>query len=847
MWPFRSSKPQEDVGDDDDEESVYTEEEYEEEYEYEVEVTDDEAESSDDDDDDNDSGVLVESADAVPSSEEEEAVPPPPAAEEEDKVEVATVDNDKTVVDVEEEVPVEKAEDIVQEKETTVAEIAKVDNTVQSEDGDNEEESDEGEESDEEEDETDEEEQSDAEEEEAEDTVTSIEEKHSLLALAAEHDRVDILQSIVTPEDKEVLLNNPNAPPLHVAISFGSTNATTCLLRLGANPALRPVSEHKKINGRTAWELAFGGTIVAPKEKENSPDKKEEAKATGWFSPTKINSNVIKPVDMAPSKREGIRHAFTAEALRSIGADDVERLLQLLESGMPADTDIGGNKDIAGWCREMGATQCLKAIVVEEEKPVKPTDEEKESKGEAETSETAEATVVISDAGDVSEAARGASGETGDASEEPTTTADVTRQKEAAPATPVKNEEPRVKTEESPMQSSPIVRRMSSDVNDPERLHNRLEEMHTLAVGLSTYLDNLAEEVSVCHGLLLMGNGASALASHVRSLREQQEFLRTDLEDRTDQWESTEGELGAYMRRYKVNGGDSAALFREITTKSNISKSSSFNRRLSTDDPVQLRAQLGASENKIRKLRASIADMSEESETAMKEVEKRGLSGGIQLVRKLREQIRELEFQVSEAKSGEALCRAKLQQLQQQMRKEQEESRTKAAAAPQAQQEQGGTKTEEKVAVASVPQSPLNREMADDTGVQADSVPHQQRSLTIDLSSSSKPARADSLASIEESPAPAENKSRELSSIRESDDAAAAAATASSMNDIPAAPSSAAVATGQSEALMKYQVQGGYMPLNLWNILLRIIGLGKNAVKQNVEELKKQSSTVMIV
>ena len=41
-------------------------------------------------------------------------------------------------------------------------------------------------------------------------------------------------------------------------------------------------------------------------------------------------ARVIKPVDMAPSKREGIRHAFTAEALRSIGSDEVERLKQLL-------------------------------------------------------------------------------------------------------------------------------------------------------------------------------------------------------------------------------------------------------------------------------------------------------------------------------------------------------------------------------------------------------------------------------------------------------------------------------------------------------------------------------------
>ena len=48
---------------------------------------------------------------------------------------------------------------------------------------------------------------------------------------------------------------------------------------------------------------------------------------------------IIKPVDMAPSKREGIRHAFTAESLRCIGGDEVDRLRQLLNSGMPPTID----------------------------------------------------------------------------------------------------------------------------------------------------------------------------------------------------------------------------------------------------------------------------------------------------------------------------------------------------------------------------------------------------------------------------------------------------------------------------------------------------------------------------
>lgn len=48
----------------------------------------------------------------------------------------------------------------------------------------------------------------------------------------------------------------------------------------------------------------------------------------------------------------------------------------------------------------------------------------------------------------------------------------------------------------------------------------------------------------------------------------------------------------------------------------------------------------------------------------MEEVERRGLSGGIKLVRGLREEIRELDFTLNETKSSEALCRAKIKLIQ---------------------------------------------------------------------------------------------------------------------------------------------------------------------------------------
>ena len=48
-------------------------------------------------------------------------------------------------------------------------------------------------------------------------------------------------------------------------------------------------------------------------------------------------------------------------------------------------------------------------------------------------------------------------------------------------------------------------------------------------------------------------------------------------------------------------------------------------------------------------------------------MERRGLSGGINLVRTLREELREVEFTLNETKSAEALCRAKIKLIQSKM------------------------------------------------------------------------------------------------------------------------------------------------------------------------------------
>ena len=415
----------------------------------------------------------------------------------------------------------------------------------------------------------------DEEEDDDEDVPTSFWEKQSLLVLAAEHDRVDILKALLTDENEEKdTLMNYGIPPLHLAISFGSVNTAQSLLRMGADPSIRPdidkVLEDRKNQPKdskvdipnirrfdcvTAWELAFGNKLYD----ENLMSNKSSNKSWSMFGTTATSeetnntttttTRVIKPVDMAPSKREGIRHAFTAEALRSVGSDEVERLQQLIDSGMPADIELGG-KDIYGWAIDMGALKCEELL-----RPVEA------AKYETET--------------DVEQS-------------QPPATGDEENKRGAT-------------TEDSDRSSSFVVHRPDAEETIPQ-LNNRLDELESLADALSSCLDNLAEEVSVCHGLLLMGGGASTLAAHVKSLRNLEYQKLNDLEDVKAEYEDAEKELFDLVQ----STGD---IGREIANLANFNITMPENKESNEDNSVEeqeteadrlnIKAQIALSENKV--------------------------------------------------------------------------------------------------------------------------------------------------------------------------------------------------------------------------------------------------------
>lgn len=465
------------------------------------------------------------------------------------------------------------------------------------------------------------------------DEPTTFWEKQSLLMLAAEHDRVDILRGILSEPEDQALLIDSGIPPLHLAISYGSVNTTQSLLRMGADPSIRPnveeVKEHAKeapegqkleipninrFDGVTAWELAFGNSVYGEQQQSRSKwsifnSSSSNLSQHGGDSSTRI----IRPVDMAPSKREGIRHAFTAEALRCIGGDEVNRLGQLLDSGMPASVDVGG-KDLYEWAVQLGGLKCEELL-----RPV-----------EAMKYESSQFLEDV-DLNSVSE-----------------------------------------RFDPSNKESEAIDERIDSDFDDAQLfegkvldrpgmemtvplLRNRLNELESLAAALGTCLDNLAEEVSVCHGLLLMGGGASALASHVRSLKNLQAQRREQLKGEYEEY-YTSGENIAELLKIAGSIGEEVTAMSSQDLRQEGEKFSSH-REDGADDDIddakdqqQLLAQITASESKILKLRASIADLSEERAKEMKQVEERGLAGGITLMRKLRDELQELDFQLSETR-----------------------------------------------------------------------------------------------------------------------------------------------------------------------------------------------------
>lgn len=212
-----------------------------------------------------------------------------------------------------------------------------------------------------------------------------------------------------------------------------------------------------------------------------------------------------------------------------------------------------------------------------------------------------------------------------------------------------------------------------------------------------------------------------------------------------------------------------------------------------------------------RKLRTSIADLSEESSRCLKEVEQRGLSGGIDLVRTLRDELRDVDFKLSETKTMIATCRTKISMINARMKPQEENMKPQEAE-------------QDEAPVAATP-------------------PTKQTSQANWEESTTSSIIEDDLESIVMSPPPsfvAQNVVVEKPG---------------KIVKIPKEGKSASekIATGDSQALaVRAPGNQGYFKVDLWQVILRIIGLHRAADRRAIEVLAKQEkqgkgSRVMLV
>ena len=630
---------------------------------------------------------------------------------------------------------------------------------------------------------------------------TTMIEKRSLVYLAAQQDRVDIIKAILQPSNDSdtslipLILNNEEGqsnynrhdqneegekvdrdlflPPLHVAIASSSVNVATCLLRMGANPSIRPnipedwdgpdgcIDENGKppfqgidlqglYNCKSAWEIAFP---VPSEDSEKPPPSK------GWFSSwssstsAEDKSNRVSIVD--PSKLDGIRHAFTAETLRAIGSDEVKRLEELVDSGIGTRFTIAG-KDILTWCMEMGANNCYAFLT-----------------SKFDSNGTVEEEVI---------------------SESTTSTSTNTR---------------RLSSSASP---SNVVEEENIVFNNEtlQMFRIKIEESESLNQALSVMRDNIADELSITEGILMQQNGHSndILLSHVRMLKQK----RADLDDEITEWESRiidiSYEVDMVLGWWTNTGGLVEDAFMNGESNSSVCHTQSQNHsdeeiKLKIEDAIE---QFRSSQTKVKSLRGSIADMAIENSRNLAKVEELGLQGAVILARKLKDEIREQELVLRAAKMRASDLSYQVNQVRENL------ERKKNPELDRMDKEQSGDGATCEIAAnsedAMISNDGLNQESDGNHDVTSDCIsdisPLNHNDSIVDSS----------------------NSSFESESSEES------------FETVPGRIShSDAIRQGLSTDMMPYQENERFFTTRVWDLIKRIIGLGKAAAQSAVDDV----------
>jgi hypothetical protein len=387
-------------------------------------------------------------------------------------------------------------------------------------------------------------------------------------------------------------------------------------------------------------------------------------------------------------------------------------------------------------------------------------------------------------------------------------------------------------------------------------LRRALEQNESLTPALSAMLDNLAEECSISQGLLLSEAGSkSSLVNNVRSLKANKAEREDELVFWSGKLEDREWELDDRLRRIAMLGGaeertrvwkavEERVHIKEIGARKipqqNLAEGEAADNGDSEGDAhlkAVLRTELAASNTKLSQLRASIADLAEENDRNLAEVQRRGLAGAVKLARKLRDELRLVEDDLREVRSAEAglrvrvgLVTAELERLEAAAKESESKAKTETAAEAQIKMQASASGT-----TSPTPHESIANEddvlISDDEEfqkyvAQQDAVDPPGADAT-DYHQGSDESDEDGVLVDRPSPLSASyDNTREL-------------------------PSESIKAGNSTELVVRPTGANGFLSAGLWAILKRIVGFGRVAVQESVDEVvdeyRQSIADVMIV
>ena len=244
-------------------------------------------------------------------------------------------------------------------------------------------------------------------------------------------------------------------------------------------------------------------------------------------------------------------------------------------------------------------------------------------------------------------------------------------------------------------------------------------------------------------------------------------------------------------------------------------------------------------------MRASIADLSEENTRDLEEVQRRGLQGGINLVRGLREELRDIEYHLSETRSMKTACKAKISMILARIPNKQKHSQNvgnvKTVTAKPSEsngQADEDLPTGEIVAIGNTASVGEDTEKED---IDETVVGEQSSESEIPASVEKEiPQQNDGNPIQTTQPPPPHNTNSEANK------ATAVGHDSKNLN------ASQRIALGDSQAIAIIQPgNNGFFTVDLWEVLLRIIGFEKAANRRSVQNAgsttTKSRQKIMII